>query len=573
MTDPLLPEEEEFPRPFGAYLLLHPLAEGGMGSVYHAKTGSVAGLEKRCVVKTLRPHFTADREYVARFIDEARVVVQLTHKNIASVFDVGKVGGQFYLAMDYIAGRDVRTIQERLAETGRALSEAAALYAITETLDALDYAHRATDPNTGKELNLVHRDVSPQNVMVNFEGDVKLIDFGLAASTLKGEKTEPNLVMGKVAYMSPEQARGEDVDGRADLFAVGVVCYELVSGSRYYDGMTPHEIWAAAGSGEHSSKVLRALSPELMGILAHSLAPDMERRYPTCADFREALETYMYNRGIRSGDGRREMRTIMEELFGGERQAERELYARFKDVRPIAAPVAQEDSQSFAAVTPGGTFAPPPSTGPELPAAERTETQAAVSLKVVRAGPDTEPTEAHAMAAGLSSRKKMAPIAAGLGAFVLVAGVLSLVLFGGEPDEKVAPPDDPSTVPTLVADAGATAPQADAGAPATTADAGAPAPTPPVVDKPPPTTTKPTTRKRNNRRTGRRTTKPKPTGKPKPPRGLSKLKSYLKKHCADMPCTKGALRKANALQNPSVQELLAAKKSAESCARQCYALK
>jgi serine/threonine-protein kinase len=562
-TDPPGPgdePEEQFPRPFGSYLLLQLLAEGGMGSVYHAKHGAVAGIEKLCVVKTLRPHFTADREYTARFIDEARIVVQLSHKNIAGVFDVGKVGRQYYLAMEYISGRDVRLIHERLGELGRSLSEAAALYAITETLDALDYAHRHTDPVTGKPLNLVHRDVSPQNVMVNFEGDVKLIDFGLAASTLKGEKTEPNLVMGKVAYMAPEQARGEDVDGRADLFAVGVVAFELLTGHRYYDGMTPHEIWAAAGSGEHSAKVLQSVSPEMMGILAHALAPDVERRYPTCADFREALETYMFNRGIRSGDGRREMRSLMIELFSHEREAERKLLAELRDMKPLpAAPASKESSRSFAAVTPSGSLQIPPQTGPDLPAGDRTETHVAASspaVKVVRPGPDTEPTEAHVKAAVKNS---MLPLAAGASAFIIVGGVLAAVLFGGSEEQKLPPPD-----PGVVVAA------PDAGPPA------APVPEPkeltpdaghaPVVKEKPPSEPEPRTRRRTRR--GER----KPAAKPKPPRGLKKLKTYLRKHCRSVACSKTVLKKANAFanSNPSIPELKALTKDAERCAKKCY---
>ena len=209
---------------FGNYLLLQAFARGGMGEVYLAKSGAILGAEKYCVVKKLRPELMKDREYVARFIDEARIVVQLSHANICQVFDVGRVADEYYLAMEYVSGRDVRSLLVRAVEQGLVLDEASILQLIAETLSALDYAHRRTTA-TGESLHLVHRDVSPQNVMVSFEGDVKLIDFGLASSRLKVERTQPNIVMGKMAYMAPEQARGDKINLRADVFAAGVILY------------------------------------------------------------------------------------------------------------------------------------------------------------------------------------------------------------------------------------------------------------------------------------------------------------------------------------------------------------
>src|SRR5690606_34558175 len=138
---------------------------------------------------------------------------------------------------------DVRTLLAGMQARGERLEEGAALHLMTEVLDALDYAHRLRDPRSDQPLDLVHRDVSPQNIMVNFEGEVKLIDFGLAASTIKGQKTEPHQVMGKIAYMSPEQARGDAVDTRADQFAAAIVLYELLTSERYYGDLTPHQIW------------------------------------------------------------------------------------------------------------------------------------------------------------------------------------------------------------------------------------------------------------------------------------------------------------------------------------------
>src|SRR5690606_26210667 len=153
----------------------------------------------------------------------------------------------------------------------------------------------------GKPLHLVHRDISPQNIMVNFEGEVKLIDFGLAQSTAKEEHTQPHMVMGKMAYMSPEQARGEVIDATADQFAVAVVLYELLVGERYYGQMNPEQIWAVAGRGDWLPPRLAALPKDLTRLLRRALDPDPRRRYPTCGDFREDLVGYQYAHGMRAG--------------------------------------------------------------------------------------------------------------------------------------------------------------------------------------------------------------------------------------------------------------------------------
>ncbi len=225
-------QREPLPRAFGPY---SSMARGGMGEVFLARSGG-AGLEtlqKHCVVKTLRPHLTDDREYVTRFLDESRVVVQLSHRNLCQVFDVGLVGERYYLAMELIAGQDLRT----LADATGPMPPALAIYIVGEVLEALDYAHRLTDVR-GVPLRLVHRDVSPQNTMVSYEGEVKLIDFGLVQSAVKVEKTSPQTVMGKLAYMSPEQLRGEPASPGIDLYAAAIVLCELLLGARFYGALS-----------------------------------------------------------------------------------------------------------------------------------------------------------------------------------------------------------------------------------------------------------------------------------------------------------------------------------------------
>ena len=203
----------EFPRRFGPYVLLKPLARGGMGALYLALSGPEDSA-KLCVIKTVLPHL-ADKEYLQRFRDEAKVVVRLSHGNLVPVFDSGQVGGEIYLAMDFVEGKDLRATWNRCAKKGIAFPVDVAAHIVKELARGLDYAHDFGD------IKLVHRDVSPPNVLLSYSGEVKLTDFGLASSTLKMEKTAPGIIYGKVSYMSPEQARGEPLDGRTDLYAAG----------------------------------------------------------------------------------------------------------------------------------------------------------------------------------------------------------------------------------------------------------------------------------------------------------------------------------------------------------------
>jgi serine/threonine protein kinase len=322
--------DEALPTLFGPYLLLTRLAQGGMGEVFLAKSEGIVGIEKVCVVKRLRPHLTGDSEYVARFIDEARIMVQLSHRNICPVFDVGRVDNQYYLVMEFVPGCDLRSFSERAKAAGQPLEPALGLFIVQEVLEALDYAHRHRDPVSGEQLALVHRDVSPQNVMLNGEGETKLIDFGLVMSTRKTEQTNPNTVMGKISYMAPEHARGEHVDGRTDQFAAAIMLYELLCQERYYAGLGTHEVWAAAGMGGHVPLRWSTFDAELQTILSRALAPEPDDRYPTCAAFSEALREYAYAKNLRAST--RDVRERVQALFGPDLNDTRLMLQRFADL-------------------------------------------------------------------------------------------------------------------------------------------------------------------------------------------------------------------------------------------------
>ena len=306
-----------FPRRFGGYALVKPLARGGMGALYLAVHGQ-RGLEKLCVVKTALPHL-AGRSYVQRFKDEAKVVVRLTHGNLVGVFDAGQVHGEIYLAMEFVEGKDLRAVWNRCAQRGIAFPLPVAAHIVKELVRGLAYAHNF------EGLRLVHRDVSPPNVLLSYSGEVKLTDFGLATSTLKLEKTAPGVIFGKVSYMAPEQARAEALDGRCDIYSAGVILWELLTGRQLFAaGARP-----ADAPGEEQDDLLervrhpqimppskRAIRvpPELDQITMKALAVKPEDRYQTGEELRSDLAAFLA-RTAPAMDGH-QVAHFMRELFG-----------------------------------------------------------------------------------------------------------------------------------------------------------------------------------------------------------------------------------------------------------------
>jgi serine/threonine protein kinase len=282
---------ETFPQTFGRYTLVRRLGEGGMGDVYLASLkGGIEGVEKSCVIKKLKRTYSGDEEFVARFLDEARLSVQLSHGNIVPVFDAGTQDGDYYLAMEHVDGMDLKDLLDQQIRGNTLLPQPVAVYVAREILSALGYAHRKKDAQ-GRSLGLVHRDISPQNILLSLSGEVKLIDFGLAKSSQKVLKTNPNVVLGKYAYMSPEQARGQPIDGRSDLFAVALLLWEMLANRKLFDGVTVGELMEQIA--EHRvfavSKVTGSVDAELDALLNRALLKDVTQRFQTAEEFREGL--------------------------------------------------------------------------------------------------------------------------------------------------------------------------------------------------------------------------------------------------------------------------------------------
>jgi len=284
------------PRPFGPYSLLRRLAVGGMAEIYVAKTRGLGGFEKLVAIKLVHPHLSADSHFVQMLIDEAKILVLLTHANIAQVFDLGCIDGTYYIAMEFVEGMDVHGLQKSSANVGEHLPVSVCCYITSEVLNGLDYAHRRRD-GSGKSLNLVHRDVSPQNVLISQAGEVKLVDFGIAKTTLRGEGTEVGVIKGKYYYMSPEQAWADPMDRRSDIFSTGIVLHEMLTGRMLYSAQSIPELISKVREAEITPPdLIRAEVPgPLSKIVMRALAREPKDRYQSALDMGEALRDFLYD--------------------------------------------------------------------------------------------------------------------------------------------------------------------------------------------------------------------------------------------------------------------------------------
>lgn len=280
--------------PFGHYELLQPLATGGMGQLYLARNRA-EGFQKLVVVKMLLAHLSRDQGFMTMFLDEARIAAQLNHPHICQIFELGEHAGTHYLAMEYVPGVDLRSLQQHLSERGDRLPPALACRVIADAASALHYAHELTDDN-GQPLGIVHRDVSPSNVLVSFEGAVKLIDFGIAkAAGRAANTTAAGQLKGKFAYMSPEQAEGEPLDARSDLFSLGLVLHELLTGQRALQrDSDPGTLKAAREANIAPPSTLNsACTVDLDTVVMRALARRPEDRYANSSQFALALEDWL----------------------------------------------------------------------------------------------------------------------------------------------------------------------------------------------------------------------------------------------------------------------------------------
>lgn len=311
------------------YRLLKPISRGGMGEVFLARHEGPVGFSKTVVIKRARAELARDPRFVRMFLHEARIAAELNHPNVVQVFELGEADGSYFIAMEYVPGHSLRAVTSALAEQGQVLEPHCAARIGAEALRGLSHAHTLAD-RQGKSRGLVHCDVSPDNILISFDGSVKVVDFGLARLLDSLEVGEPPRA-GKLPYMAPEQLRGERLDARTDLFAMGVVLYELVTGVRPFDDdHAAHDVLPRAPRKRQSS-LPRRLDP----IILRALAPTAEGRFASAAQMADALERFLERSGKRVGPV--QLAGLMRELFGSATEAPETLEP--EDARPRTEPL------------------------------------------------------------------------------------------------------------------------------------------------------------------------------------------------------------------------------------------
>ncbi len=305
---------------FGKYVVVRRLAVGGMAEVCLARLEGAAGFNKLVVVKQVLPQFAEDPQFIEMFLDEGRLAARLSHPNIAQTFELGEDRGRYFMAMEYVAGRSLFAIFEALAERKEQLPLACAMRITMQLLEALGYAHAVRDAR-GKSLNLVHRDVTPSNVMVTFDGSVKLLDFGIAKAAAQMHKTRAGRVKGKAGYMSPEQCRGKDLDARSDLYSAGALLYQMTTGRRPFEdlmnGADPVVVMQATLKGGFAkpTEVAPSLPGAIDDIVLKAMALKADDRYANAGQMLRELESFSTAMGIYPST--QKLSDLVQQLFPG----------------------------------------------------------------------------------------------------------------------------------------------------------------------------------------------------------------------------------------------------------------
>lgn len=315
-----------------------------MAEIYRAKTFGAAGFEKEFAIKLILPSLVDDVEFVDMFINEAKIAVSLYHANIVQVFDLGELDEQYFIAMEYVHGQDLLDVLARCAELEIKIPLNLVLFITMEMLKGLDFAHRAKDPY-GEDLNIVHRDVSPSNILMSYAGDVKVGDFGVAKAAIERNLTESGTLKGKVGYMSPEQVMGESIDNRSDVFSAGIVFFEALSMNRLFIGSSDLDVMLKVRDADIRESLKRAgpLPSDLIQIVQTGLARHREERYQTAGEFYQALVDFSFRHGIKVTGS--DLSSFMRRLFAEEIEAEKQMRRSEPDGQAIQRHLAMVERQ------------------------------------------------------------------------------------------------------------------------------------------------------------------------------------------------------------------------------------
>ncbi|MBE2252515.1 MAG: serine/threonine protein kinase [Myxococcus sp.] len=348
-------------RRYGKYYLISKLAEGGMAEIFLAKQVGVEGFEKNVVVKRMLAHLSTAGDFVAMFLDEARLASRLSHPNVVQVLDLGFEEGCYFIAMEYLPGEDFSTIIRSAAKQRTWVPLNIALKVLADAALGLHYAHEFTD-SKGQPLNVVHRDVSPSNIFVTYSGQVKMLDFGIAKAESRVTNTTAGVVKGKYQYMAPEQAQSNPVDRRADVYSLGVCMYEALCNARPFARDTDLAILNAVLKNEYRpARQLRPDLPvELDQILTKALAPRADDRFQTAGEFAAALENYLRaSTSITSGAA---LTQYMTSFFGAERVAAKTRIDSLDELKATGATQAALETKAPSNPSGPSVVVPPPPT-------------------------------------------------------------------------------------------------------------------------------------------------------------------------------------------------------------------
>ena len=333
---------------FGKYQLLDKIAEGGMAELFRAKLTGAQGFEKLIAIKRILPNLSGEENLLAAFIDEAKLAALLHHENIIQIYDFGSMDDQYFIAMEYLFGKDLRAISRTVRKKDQELGLENILYIICRICAGLDYSHNLKDLH-GKALSIIHRDINPQNILITYEGQVKIIDFGIAKAASHNTKTRENLIKGKLAYMSPEQANGQTIDHRSDIFSTGIILYELLADRRMFEGETMHVLsLVREAQYDPPEEVIPNLAPKLNAILHRALAKDPDERFRHAGEMLADIEEFMFELSLRPNA--RSFAGYMKELFEEEHaQEELALWAKTKiyeagEQEPDKEPVLEDET-------------------------------------------------------------------------------------------------------------------------------------------------------------------------------------------------------------------------------------
>jgi serine/threonine-protein kinase len=397
----------------GKYRLLGALGHGGMADVYLAVADGPEGFRKLCVLKLLKESMAEDEEFRAMFLDEARLAARLNHPNVVQTFEVGETHGRMMIAMEYVEGQPATRMRRRLRPEQFPLS--AYIGVLCDVCEALDYAHRLTDYD-GTQLGIVHRDVSPHNIIIGYDARVKLVDFGIAKSAAAMQETQAGVLKGKVGYMAPEQASMRAVDGRADVFSVGVILWEAIAGRRLAEGMAANDVLMRRieGNDPKIADVVPEVDPELAAICDRAMARQPEDRFASAAELQLALEGWLEKHGQPS---RKDWSKAIRDAFAPEREQLRALVEQrmadssLSGARPslrVATVPSAFPSSSRVLPTGESSVTPPTSKPPSA------------SASLVRSGESSFPARTVSVDPA-AQRRSAVPLFAVLGIGVLVA--------------------------------------------------------------------------------------------------------------------------------------------------------